>query len=340
MLNAERQGHKPAPLWKSKALRSGVAIAGALVAGCAGVGATTATQAASVRTLEEVHSGTARIAKVAGSRPVVGLALGGGGLRGYAHVGVLQAFEEAGIDIQVVAGTSAGAVIGAAYSSGRSPAEIKQLAQTLDVSSLTDWRISTVSFMRGDALTQWVSKMTRNTPIESMPRKFGAVAAALDTGEPVLIDQGDSGQAVRASAAVPGAMQPVESTRGPLVDGGIASLVPIRFARAMGADVVIGVDIYCNSPRQNGSTFLTTFAKVAQTQTCLVSRAEMAEADILITPRVSVTDMKSAAQRDEAIRTGYEAAKSLMPSVLELVNGQAPRTSARPSTASTRVRPR
>ncbi|OUM02218.1 hypothetical protein A8M77_12595 [Variovorax sp. JS1663] len=296
-------------------------MAAALIAGCGSLHGTRAAALSSVRTLEEVRSETARKARASSARPVVGLALGGGGLRGYAHVGVLQALEEAGIDIEVVAGTSAGAVIGAFYASGRTPVEIRQLAGTLDVSSLTDWRISTASFMRGDALTQWVSSMAGHTPIESMQRRFGAVAAAIDTGEAVLIDQGDAGMAVRASAAVPGAVQPVDSPRGPLVDGGISSLVPVRFARALGADVVIGVDIYCNSPRASGTSLFTTLAKVAQTQTCLVSRAETAEADVLIAPGVSVKDMKSVTERDEAILAGYTMARAAMPAILELIEG-------------------
>lgn len=306
----------------SRVMWLGIALTGVLIAGCGSLRETAPTLAASVRTLAEVRGDTTHTARSAASRPVVGLALGGGGLRGYAHVGVLQALEEAGLDVRIVAGTSAGAVIGAAYASGRSPEEIQQLAESLDVSSLTDWRISRVSFMRGDALTQWASSMTGNTPIESMPRRFGAITAAIDTGEPLLIDRGDAGLAVRASAAVPGAMEPVASPRGPLVDGGISSLVPVRFARAMGADVVIGVDIYCHSPRTTGSSFLTTLAKVAQTQTCLVSRTEMSEADVLITPSVSVTDMKSTAQRNEAIQAGYKATQKALPAILERINGR------------------
>jgi NTE family protein len=142
------------------------------------------------------------------------------------------------------------------------------------------------------------------------------------TGEPVLIDRGDAGMAVRASAAVPGAMQPVGSPRGPLVDGGISSLVPVRFARALGAEIVIGVDIYCSSPRTSGTSFLTTLAKVSQTQTCLVSRAEMTEADVLIAPSVSVSDMKSVTQREEAILAGYTIARAAIPTLLNLLDGR------------------
>jgi NTE family protein len=304
--------------------------------GCAAVQTAPVSEMPSPHTIEEIRS--LKTSAVDRSRVIVGLALGGGGLRGYAHVGVLQAFEEADIDIEVVVGTSAGAVIGSAYASGRSAAEIKQLAQELDVSTLTDWRFSAVSLMRGDALTEWASKMAQHVPIESMPRKFGAVAAALDTGEPVLIDKGDAGIAVRASASVPGAMRPVDSPRGPLVDGGIASLVPVRFARALGADVVIGVDIYCNSPRPRGTTFLTTFAKVTQTQTCLVSRSEMAEADVLIAPIVSVTAMNSAQQREAAVEAGYQAAKRAVPKLRELVTSQASMRLEKPAADAFRKR--
>ncbi|HBK45475.1 MAG TPA: patatin [Xanthomonadaceae bacterium] len=327
MVNAWMSGRNLAAKakWKSTLMGAGlaVAVAAALFAGCGAFRKTTLGAAPAPRTLESVRSTMPPVTRTESSAPVVGLALGGGGLRGYAHIGVLQAFEESGINVEVVAGTSAGAIIGAAYSSGRTIAELKQLAKDLDVSSLTDWRLSTISLLRGDALAKWASDMTRNTPIETMPRKFGAVAAVLDTGEAVLIDKGDAGMAIRASAAIPGSMQPVESTRGLLVDGGISSLVPVRFARAMGAEVVVGVDIYCNSPARSGSTFLTTMAKVGRTQTCLIGGAEIAEADVLIAPSVGITDIKSAAQREEAILAGYRAAKSAMPAVLDHINSRA-----------------
>ncbi len=185
-------------------------------------------------------------------------------MRGYAHIGVLQALEEFGISVEVVAGTSAGSIIGAAYSSGRTIEEIRQTAENLDVSSLTDWRFSTTSLLRGDALAKWVSDMAHHMPIEQMPRKFGAVAAVLDTGEAVLdtgeavlIDKGDVGMAIRASAAIPGSMQPIESTLGMLVDGGISSLVPWkpvieqRLGQSLSA-VVRGRSIFWEVGRNRG----------------------------------------------------------------------------------------
>lgn len=302
-------------------IRAGlVAVIAALCLGCETFNKPDIAPPPAPRTLDEVQSNTALAIKTKSSAPVVGLALGGGGLRDYAHIGVLQALEEAGIEVGVIAGTSAGSIIGAAYSSGRTIDELKQLAENLDVTSLTDWRLSTTSLLRGDALAAWVSGVTRNTPIEKMPRKFGAVAAVLATGEAVVIDSGDAAMAIRASAAIPGSMPPVESTHGLLVDGGISSLVPVRFARAMGAEVVIGVDIYCSSPARGGSSFLATIAMVSRAQTCLIGAAEMSEADILLRLNVEITDMKSTVQRQEAILDGYLVAKAAIPALLDLIN--------------------
>lgn len=322
VMQAGRKGHygfAREGQWWSRWLGAGLSIAvvAAILTGCGIFHKTSIGQAPSPSTLDDVRSTRSLPHEVESSAPVVGLALGGGGLRGYAHIGVLQALEESGISVEVVAGTSAGSIIGAAYSSGRTIEEIRQAAENLDISSLTDWRLSATSLLRGDALAKWASNMAHNMPIENMPRKFGAVAAVLDTGEAVLIDKGDVGMAIRASAAIPGSMQPVESTLGMLVDGGISSLVPVRFARAMGAEVVIGVDIYCNSPHRSGSTFLTTISRVSRTQTCLISSVESAEADVLIAPSVEITDVKSVVQREEAILAGYRAAKAAMPIVLD-----------------------
>ncbi|CAD5106121.1 patatin-like phospholipase family protein [Zestomonas carbonaria] len=310
-------------LHRSSIFWTAIVMTGTFIAGCSTMQSQKSDAMASVRTIDEVRADAARRPLLASERPIVGLALGGGGLRGYAHVGVLEALEEAGIDVGIVVGTSAGAVIGSAYASGRSVADLKQIAGSLKVSSLTDWRLSMVSLMRGDAMTQWVSSMTNGVPIESMPRRFGAVATGIDTGESVLIDRGDAGLAIRASAAVPGAMQPVASAIGPLVDGGVSSVVPVRFTRAMGADIVVGVDIYCHSPRHNGTSLFSTIAKVSQTQTCLVSQAEMAEADILIAPSVVVDDMKDATQRDRAIQAGYLAMKEALPRLFALAGKDA-----------------
>jgi len=185
-------------------------------------------------------------------RPTVALVLGGGGLRGFAHIGVLRAFEEAGIKPDIVVGTSAGAVVGAAYASGLPLARIESVARNVKLSSLVDWTLNSGGIMRGNNLASWIDTVTAGVPIEKFPIRFAAVATDLQSEMAVLLDRGSPGNAIQASAAVPGINVPVPYKNGHLIDGGVTSLVPVRFARAMGADFVIAVDIFCQRPGADG----------------------------------------------------------------------------------------
>jgi len=281
------------------------ALAAAAIAGCA-----TTEQAASPdlapRPLAEVLD-AGPVAVMDGGRPVVALVLGGGGLRGFAHVGALQALEEAGIRPDIVVGTSAGAIVGAAYASGMSPAQIRAAALDVKVSSLLDFTWSASGIIRGRNLAKWVGTVTGGARIEAFPIRFAAVATDLQSGLPVLIDQGPSGSAIQASSAVPGVNVPIPYSNGHLIDGGITSLVPVRFARAMGADVVIAIDIYCRSPRTQGLAVPSVIGRVMQTQSCLVAAPEMAEADVLVAPAIGAPGMSDRNSHERVIQTGYEA---------------------------------
>lgn len=245
-------------------------------------------------------------------KPTVALVLGGGGLRGFAHVGVLRALEEGGIKPDIVVGTSAGSVVGAAFASGMDSAQIEQVARAVKVSSLVDLSLSSGGIMRGNKLADWVDTFTAGVPIQSFPIRFAAVATDLQSGKAVLLDRGSAGAAIQASAAVPGITVPVPYRNGHLIDGGITSLVPVRFARAMGADFVIAVDIYCEGPRTDGLSAPTVIQRVMRTQSCLVAAPEMAEADILIAPAVGAVPDASRGEQGRAIQAGHEAARALL----------------------------
>ncbi len=275
------------------------------LAGCASSRATHADLAP--RTLADVQS-TASRTPVATGKPSIALVLGGGGLRGFAHLGVLRALDEAGIEPDIVVGTSAGAVVGAAYASGLPARQIESIAREVKISSLIDFTLSKSGLMRGDHIASWVNTMTSNVPMEKFPRRFAAVATDLDSGRAVLLDRGQAGGAVQASAAVPGPTVPVAYKKGHLVDGGISSLVPVRFARAMGADFVIAVDIYCTGPASAGLAIPSVLLRVMRVQSCAVAAPEMAEADILISPQVSVSGMSAKDEQEQAIAAGYKAA--------------------------------
>ncbi|WP_304438481.1 patatin-like phospholipase family protein [Lysobacter sp. Root667] len=135
--------------------------------------------------------------------------LGGGGLRGFAHIGVLRALEERGIRPDIVVGTSAGALVGAAYASGSTIEHLEAAATSIEVPALIDLTLDEGGLMRGDEIARWVDGATSGKRIEEFPVRFGAVATDLDSGDAVVLASGMPGDAVRASAAVPGTTVPV-----------------------------------------------------------------------------------------------------------------------------------
>lgn len=256
--------------------------------------------------ISQVRS-SARISNQSPTRPVVALVLGGGGLRGFAHIGVLDALEELGVQPDLIVGTSAGSIVGAAYASGLTPDQIKSTALNVKLSSLIDFSFSTQGLIRGKRLENWVDGVTGGVPIERFPRRFAAAATDLRSGRAVLLESGGAGSVVRASSAVPGMNVPVPYSGGHLVDGGVTSLVPVRFARAMGADIVIAVDIYCRSPRSEEVSVTKVLSSVMQTQSCLLAQPEMAQADVLISPEIAMPSMSSREAQEQVIRAGYVA---------------------------------
>lgn len=263
------------------------------------------------RSIGEVRGDT-HVATRDPAHPTVALVLGGGGLRGFAHVGVLSALEELGVEPDIIVGTSAGAVVGAAYASGLTPDQLRSVAHAVRISSLVDLTLSTGGIMRGNNLAEWIEGVTGGIPIENFPRRFAAVATDLQSGQAVLLDRGSAGSVVQASSAVPGVNVPVPYGSGHLVDGGVTSLVPVRFARAMGADIVIAVDIYCRSPSADGLGAATVISRVMHVQSCLLAEAEIAQADVLIAPAPSVPGMSSKEAQQLVIQAGYEAAHAAL----------------------------
>ena len=162
----------------------------------------------------------------------VGIALGGGSARGFAHIGVLQALEEAKVPISVVAGTSAGSLVGAFYAAGFSPWKMQEVAlkvRDIDVTDLSSGNKR--GMIGGAALKRLVNGFLDNMPIEKMPRRYAAVATDLASGEKVAIQRGDAGSAVVASCSIPGVFVPSLFEGRELVDGGLTSPVPVAVAR-------------------------------------------------------------------------------------------------------------
>jgi NTE family protein len=179
------------------------------------------------------------------SRPRLGLALGSGSARGWAHIGILQALAERGLKPDVVTGASVGALVGAAVAAGRL-AELEQWVCTLtqrDVWRLVDTTFRGGGVMTGNRLMETITASVGDEAIESLPITFGAVATDLYTGEEIWLRDGPFMAAVRASSGVPGLFSPTWHAGRWLIDGGVVNPVPVSLCRALGADVVIAVDL-------------------------------------------------------------------------------------------------
>ena len=175
--------------------------------------------------------------------PKIALALGGGAARGFAHVGVIKQLEAQGFTFDLIIGTSAGSVVGALYASGMNGFQLQEMSFDLERNAFADWQFFNRGLLKGEKLQNFVNEKVGKRRIEQLPRRFAAVAAKLRTGEGVVFQTGDVGLVVRASSAVPGVFQPPVIDGEEYVDGGTVSPVPIRYARQLGADVVIAVDI-------------------------------------------------------------------------------------------------
>ena len=249
-------------------------------------------------------------------KPVkIGLALGGGAARGFAHVGVIAVLEEAGIKPQIVVGTSAGSLVAALYASGKTSAQLHQTALNMDEVAITDWMLPIVGrgVFRGEALARYVNELVANRLMENMVIPLGIVATDLGNGNAVLFQKGDTGTAVRASSAVPAVFVPVKINGRDYVDGGLVSPVPVRYARQMGADVVIAVDI-SNPPEANAADgtlqiLLQTFAIMGKS----INDYELKGADVVVRP--SLVGLKSAdfSSRQRAIDAGKAAMLAALP---------------------------
>lgn len=247
--------------------------------------------------------------------PVIGLALGGGAARGFAHVGVIQVLEEAGIRPNLVVGTSAGSVVATLYASGRSGAQLQQVADSMEEAAITDWTLPIFSrgMLRGEALARYINTLVKGRLIEDMTLPLGIVATDLNSGQGVLFRRGDTGTAVRASSSVPGVFQPVRIGLREYVDGGLVSPVPVRYARQMGAELVIAVDI---SSIAEGNLTGDTLDILMQTFTIMaksINNFELREADVVVRPTQTGLNSTDFTARKRAIEAGRAAMQKMLP---------------------------
>ncbi|WP_141454908.1 patatin-like phospholipase family protein [Pseudoxanthomonas sp. z9] len=247
----------------------------------------------------------------------VGIALGGGAAKGFAHIGVIKMLEANGIQPVVVSGTSAGSVVGALYASGMDPFQMQKQAFALDETNIRDVRLFSGGLVQGQALQDYVNDLLGKRPIEKLKKPFAAVATQLETGQRTVFVRGNVGQAVRASSSIPGVFEPVVIGKATYIDGGVVSPVPVDAARQLGADFVIAVDI---STKASGTRPGSMLGIVNQSITIMgqkLGEQELARADIVIRPRVNEIGPADFEQKNNAILEGERAAMAVMPQIRE-----------------------
>ena len=249
--------------------------------------------------------------------PKLGLALGGGAARGFAHIGVIQVLEENGIKPDMVVGTSAGSVVAAFYASGKTGAQLQWLADSMDEMQLTDWTVPFLSrgMLRGEALGRYINSQLNGLRIEDVKMPLGIVATDLQTGDGILFRRGDISTAVRASSAVPSVFEPVRIGNKDYVDGGLVSPVPVRYARQMGADIVIAVDISSRPEDAKTSDMLKVLLQTFSIMGKSISQLEMTQAEVVVRPVMPDVGSTEFAARKKSIEAGRAAMKLALPAL-------------------------
>ena len=249
--------------------------------------------------------------------PKLGLALGGGAARGFAHIGVIQVLEENGIKPDMVVGTSAGSVVAAFYASGKTGAQLQWLADSMDESQLTDWTVPFMSrgMLRGEALGRYINTQLNGAKIEDLKIPLGIVATDLQTGDGILFRRGDIATAVRASSAVPSVFEPVRIGNKDYVDGGLVSPVPVLYARQMGADIVIAVDISSRPEDAKTTDMLKVLLQTFSIMGKSISQLEMAQAEVVVRPVMPDVGSTEFAARKKSIEAGRAAMKLALPAL-------------------------
>ena len=258
------------------------------------------------------------------SRKKIGLALSGGGARGFAHVGVLKVFAEHDIPIDVVAGTSIGSLVGGAFAAGMSVGEIEKMAHAVRWRHLTRPSFSPISLLSNAPMGRLIEQNFPVTDFGKFKLPFAAVTCDLKEEEIVVFsDKGDSVAAIRASCAVPAVFSPIHQNGRMLVDGGVMAPVPIDAAKELGADIIIAVDLLSSGAgfRQYPSTAMGMLFLSAMVLVRSLTDNQKNKADITIVPEIAHIRPDRLRQRKECQRLGEEAARARIDEIKALIAG-------------------
>nr|WP_086939150.1 patatin-like phospholipase family protein [Thaumasiovibrio occultus] len=252
----------------------------------------------------------------------VGLVFGGGAARGVMHLGVIKALNEAGIEADVVAGTSVGSIAAVLYVNNPDYAHLEELILEFSDRAITDFIISDQGLLQGKALAEWINDNINYRDLAAMPKPIALVAANVNTHKAVMFTGGNPGEAAQISSSVPGVFVPATYNGDMLIDGGMLSNVPVYAARQLGADIVIAIDVMCGRAPAVESNAVSALGSAFWLQNCVEPKSEVANADVLILPipsNPSLIDFGDQEVRRRSITDGYNATMAKMPEIKQLL---------------------
>lgn len=249
--------------------------------------------------------------------PKIALVLGGGGARGFAHIGVIKMLDALDIKPDIVVGTSAGSVAGALYAAGYDGFTLQEMVFDLDKSMVTDWSVFGKGLIKGQALEDYINRAVGNRAIEQLKRPYACVATRMRDGQPILFQRGNVGMAARASSSVPGIFEPVVIGGEEYVDGGLVSPVPIKYAKQLGADFIIAVDVSSSAAREEAAGKMGMLLKTYTIMGNSIRDAELPLADVVITPKQDLVGSADFESKHKAVLAGERAALAAAPAIRE-----------------------
>ncbi|MCR4401913.1 MAG: patatin-like phospholipase family protein [Firmicutes bacterium] len=261
-----------------------------------------------------------------GPRPKVGLALGAGSARGLAHIGVLQVLEASGVPVDMIVGSSAGALVGGIYAACRDLAMMERLAMHIKWDHLVDFCFPRMGLIAGERILEFLRVLTGGRSFDDLSMPFAATAVDIETGEELLLREGEVALAIRASIAVPGIVAPVRVGGRLLVDGAVLDRVPARHAREMGADLVIAVsaggnaggapDRHRKEPVHSVFEVITTAIELME---LTILRQRIIDADVVIAPDLTDIGPTRLDLAAEIIDRGRAAARAALPRIARVL---------------------
>lgn len=257
----------------------------------------------------------------------VALVLGGGGCRGYGHIGVIRALERAGLKPDLVVGSSVGSLVGALYAAGNGSDALERYGQSLSPNMLRDWVFPKLGLFGGKRISRFVTERAGVSAIEALPMRFAAIATDLRTGERVTLTRGNLGRAVQASSSLPGLIEPARIGNRILVDGNLAAPVPVDAARLLGARRVIAVDVSFPPEQADLNDPFDALYQGFSILTHRLAQKELARADVPLKPELPEHHEMGPATQKALIAAGEQAATQAMGAIRALFQSAATRQS-------------